>query len=69
MARPPQSVGERRDNVPIDPFRIGVDGRLKRGFADFEMAHAAALKLKCQHPHLYVTVYDAIARHHHVVER
>ena len=63
-----ETLHDADDPFPVDPYRIGVDGRLQGYFEDKESALLAALVLKRTQPNRHVTIYDAFERRHIPVE-
>jgi hypothetical protein len=50
------------------PFHVAVDRQLKSEHETYEAAEKAAIAIKKRHPKLYVTVFDAKAQRHTLVE-
>jgi hypothetical protein len=50
------------------PFHVAVDRQLKSEHESYEAAEKAAIEIKKRHPKLYVTVFDAKAQRHTLVE-
>ena len=53
----------------IAPFYVAVDRQLKSAHETYEAAEKAALAIKKRHPRLQVTVYEAKAHQHTVIEQ
>jgi hypothetical protein len=50
------------------PFHVAVDRQLKSEHESYEAAEKAAIAIKKRHPKLHVTVFDAKAQRHTLVE-
>ena len=53
---------QRADIIPTEGFAMVVDGKLKAGFEDEQVAQAAGAELLAKYPMLRVEVYNAETR-------
>jgi hypothetical protein len=53
---------QRADIIPTEGFAMVVDGKLKAGFDDEQVAQAACAELLAKFPRLRVEVYNAETR-------
>jgi hypothetical protein len=56
------------DLLPINNYRLEVDGRLKSEYPTAEAAHGAGLELKRKYPHIRIAVFSSKERTRTVVE-
>ena len=65
----PASVRTASKPPLTEPFHVAVDRQLKSGHETYEAAEKAALGIKKLYPKLQVTVFDAKARRHMLIEQ